>query len=86
MNDWFKLQKYIKIVYDRHLKPFLNVNVPGMTINVSSIVVVHFWQLSNLLTLLGVFLLNSVIYYGNSLARLVSRDKFVAEKPIKEQS
>lgn len=28
MNDWFKLQKYIKIVYDRHLKPFLNVNVP----------------------------------------------------------
>ena len=23
MNDWFKLQKYIKIVYNRHLKPFL---------------------------------------------------------------
>ncbi len=35
MNDWFKLQKYIKIVYDSHLKPFLNVNVPGMTINMS---------------------------------------------------
>ena len=84
MNDWFKLQKYIKIVYDRHLKPFL-MSMLSNDYRCDLNSVDQIWSTVQNFDTFSCYFLFSVIFYGNRLIRMYSVDKFAAEKPMIER-